>query len=228
MKALLIGLAVLLATLAALPHASAQQTGAVTVHLQAPTEAVREDGSISFSGTVTFVSDYTAVTSLMGVPVQYMVTAAPEWASVVVSPASDVFPLPAAGASPSYVATRTFTITVAAGQELPSDVTSLVQITATTTPGLLGKSFSGRGETLVHYDAPEHEDCPEGYTTEEVAAMAAEAADAYNAYQRDQSSSDDVTVQNAAASRLSVPWAAVAGFALVGAAVGLVLRRRLG
>lgn len=232
MKALVL-VAACLAALTLLPAAAqAQQAGALIVTLQPPEAALTEDGPLTFLGTVTLTVDYTAYTSISGIPVQYTVTKQPAWATVVVSPSSDVFSLgPYPGPSASMTMTKQITIIVnAASDDLDQDLTDLIEITATTTPGLLGKAFTGKGSTPITYDAPE-EPCAEhaGMTHEQMAALAVEAADTYNAYQREQQagSSEDVTVQNAAASTIPMPWVAVGGFALVGAGIGLVLRRRL-
>lgn len=229
MKALVV--AACLAALTLFPaSAVAQQSGAVIVFLQAPEEVVTDGQSIVIAGVVTLTVDITAFTEITGIPVEYAVTGAPAWASVVVSPANDVFPIGyGAPTGVAYTVTRQIMVTLTAAESMPEDLTDVIEITATTSPGLLGRSFTGKGSTIVAYDAPE-EPCPEhaGMTHEQMAAMAVDAANAYNAQQREEQTgtSDDVTVQNASASPVPMPWVAVGGFALVGAGVGLVLRRK--
>lgn len=232
MKALLL-VAASLAILAFLPAgAHAQMSSAVVIRIEPAEGPIVDDSAIVLHAVVTYVADDLAALNVNGVPVEYTVTQAPAWATVTLTPPSDVFPPPAvAPAGASYVVTRTLTITVSATSDLDEDVTDFIEMSATTHPSApLATSATGKGQVQVQYLGAEDEPCPEhaGMTHEEMAALAVDAANAYNAEQREQQtgSSDDVAVQDASASRVPMPWIAVVGFALVGAGVGLVLRRK--
>lgn len=231
MKAILATTAALLAILLLIPGAQAQQSAALVVALGVPEEALGEGAeTITFVGRVTLTVDYTAILSPTGIPVTYTVTKQPEWASVIVSPSSDVFPAPTApSGGMAYQAERAITITVTLAHEVTEDMRDEVEITASTTPAMLGKSATGKGSTLVAVVAPE-EACPEhaGLTPAQM-ALAADAVDAYNEYQaaKEDDASDEVTTQSAGASPVPLAGVALGGFALAGAIVGLVLRRRL-
>lgn len=233
MRALLVTLA-LLSLLTFLPSpAAAQQQGSITVQLEAPEAPLTgEVESLTFRGIVTLTTDATAYASLTGIPVQYTVTMQPEWATIIVSPASDVFSLPAPGIGAAITMSKAVTITVTLHHDPGEDVNDLVEISAVTSPGgPLGTSFAGKGTTPIAYDAPDAEPCPEHAALSNVdwASVAVEAADAYNEQQAaKQGSGDEVSVQTGGSSTLPMPWIVVGGFALIGAGVGLVLRRRLG
>lgn len=233
MRTLLVALAAL-ALLTIIPSpVAAQQSAAMTVALDAPEPLSDATRMVTFSGAVTLVADLTGYTGIMGIPVTYTVTKNPAWATVLISPATDVFPAPSSPpAGLSYTVTKTITITIGLADDPTEDMFDQVEITATTTPTVNGKSAVGIGATPVAYDAPD-EPCPDHLDDPRLAALAVEAADAYNEWQAAKededasASSDDVHVQSAGASTLPLPWVAVAGFALVGAAVGLAIRRRL-
>ena len=234
MRTLLATLAAL-ALLAFLPApASAQQSGVLTVVLEPTPHVFSPDlTQIVLSGMATLTVDATAYANPMGIPVQYSVTDVPPWASVLVSPASDVFTLPMTpGPTASVTMTRVFTVTITAPEDLTEDSVDLVEIAAQTEAQLLSTGFTGYGSTAVTYDAPELEPCPDHLAASgDWDALAVEAAEAYNAHQAAQARDGDgeeVSVQTGGASTLPLPWVVVGGFALIGAGVGLVLRRRYG
>lgn len=223
-----------LALVAFLPApAAAQQSGALVLTTGTP-DALRPDGFVTYTVQATLTVDYTAALALSGIPVTYVVENKPAWASVTLSPASDVFPPPPAGYVPSgfaYQQVRILQVTIAAGPDAPTvDVYEALELGAITSPGMFGQPIYGRGSTVVFYDAPEEEPpCPEhAFTDAQIAQMTATAVDAYNEHEaKDSESSDDVSVQSTGASPVPVAGIAVAGFALVGAGVGLLLRRRM-
>jgi len=215
--------------------AQAQQSAAITMALNPSDEPLRDDNVLVLTGVVTYTADWTGALTFTGTPVTYTITAAPEWASVVVSPASDMFPAPS---SPqpglAYTVSRQITITISLAEELARDATGVIELSAVTTAGIAGKSVSGKGAVPIRYDAPE-KPCDEAHA-QELLALAKRAADAYAAEQgagigasapaaspRD----DDVVVQSGSATPLPLPWGAVAAFGLAGAGVGLLMRRRL-
>lgn len=232
MRPLIAALAMLLLLTFLPAPASAQQQGAVTVQLNVPETPLADDLTrITFAGIVTFTTDVTASASTTGIPVSYTVTKQPEWASVIISPATDVFSF-GMPTGLSMTATKTVTIVVSLAKDPGEDLNGVIEITAETSPGPFGASFTGKGSTPIAYDAPEEEPCAEGHlvTNADWEAMAVEAADAYNEYQAskaEEDGGDEVSVQTGGASTLPMPWLIVGGFALIGAGVGLVLRRRL-
>lgn len=231
MKALVLVTATL-ALFSLLPAlAQAQGSSALTVQLMPPEAALIDGSSITITGNVTLTADLLAYANLNGIPVTYTVEKQPAWLVVSVTPSSDVFPLPQTPTGTAISITRPISVTLSPDPaSAPSmDTVSKVILGATAIPSAPASwSVQGRGSIPIMYDAPDPVPCAEheGMTHEQMAQMAVDAANAYNAQQRDEASGDDVTVQNAAATTLPMPWVAVAGFALVGAAAGLVLRRR--
>lgn len=233
MRAFVLALAAL-AIVASLPApAAAQQQGSLVLMLQLP-EGLTPDATVSFLGTATLTVDYTAALAMTGIPVTYAVAEAPEWASVTIQPASDVFPPPSAAGPPgfAYTVTRTFQVVVSVADGPAEDAVAALLIDAWTTPStVFGNSFYGSGATQVSFDAPdEPEECDHGLTDAQLAALKAEAVEAYNAMeaaQREDEASGEVTTQSTGASPVTMSGLAVGGFALVGAGVGLLLRRRL-
>lgn len=230
-----------LALLSVLPApAQAQLSASVVITLEAPTEALTADSTLTIPGTVAYTADFTAWAGVFEIPVTYYVEDAPAWATVIISPANDVFPAPGAPmAGFSYTVVRMISVTVTAGEAPPGDASDSISIMAIAHPHMGGQAASGVGAVPVRYDAAD-EPCHE-LTDEEMLAMAREAANEYVAKNGGtgvgseapnaapaQGGSDELHVQTRDASPLSLPWIAVAGFALVGAGVGLVLRRRLG
>lgn len=142
------------AFLALAPTAEAQASASLTISLNPPSEAVKPlQNPISFTGSVTFTSDYSSLTGVIGIPVQYTVSQKPAWATVIVNPASDVFPAPQAGAGSagtSYTITRPITITVSASDQAPAFQADTIEITGTTTaaPGG-GTAKSGKGTAPI-------------------------------------------------------------------------------
>lgn len=140
------------ATLVALaPTAQAQQSASVTVALNTPENVKPLQGPVSFSGTATLVSDYSSVTGVIGIPVTYSVTKQPAWATVLVSPATDVFPAPQpGGASTSYTASRSFTVTVTASDNAPAFQADQIEITASANNAQGGQPISpGKGQVPI-------------------------------------------------------------------------------
>lgn len=140
------------ALLALAPTAEAQQQGSMTITLGTP-EAVKPlQGSQTFTGQVTLTADYSGISGPVGIPVTYAVPNKPAWATVVISPQSDVFAPPAGGVPGGafYTSTKTITITVAASDQAPAFSPQTLEITGTTTatPGA-GQPITGRGTTTV-------------------------------------------------------------------------------
>lgn len=229
MKALILATLVLGLVLVPAP-AQAQQSGALVVMLQPPTELLSEDlETMTLSGVVVFTADLTVLANVVGTPVSYTVTKQPAWASVIISPATDVFPTNAfVGASTSVTASRPIRVTVSLSDHPTADVTDAIEITAETSVGTPGRSFSGTGAAPIGYDAPD-EPCDQhvGMTQAQMEQAAAAIAD-YRAQQSSpQTAPQEVTTQSAG-EKAPVPvfGLAVVACALVGAAVGLALRRK--
>lgn len=230
--------AMLAIALVLLPLASAQfgQRSQLTLSMSVPTQAITEAGApLSFSGTVTFVGDATYYTQTNGIPISYVVTKQPAWATVIVSPATDVIPLPSTPTSVNVYGSRPFQVTVvldpaqADQPDFPRRLTDQIEVTATAGWTMFSGAASGKSAVPLVVSLPDVEPCHEVDTQ----ALLTEAVDAYNAYQAQQEASSpstepsDVTVQSTGASPVPLPYAAVGGFALVGAGIGLVLQRRL-
>lgn len=230
-----------LALLTFVPTADAQTAGSLVITISAPDAPVRAGETVTLVGVATLTADYTAALGLAGIPVSYWVEQAPAWASVIISPSNDVFPPPAGPqqAGLTYTAVRTFTITVSAtASEAPTeDVVEALTIAALTSPAALGQQLSGQGAAAIAFDATD-EPC-EHAVDAELLALAREAANESAASKQNgvdmptsapptDAPADDLEVQTGGVSPLSLPWLAVAGFALVGAGVGLVLKKRLG
>jgi hypothetical protein len=193
----------------------------IVISLAPPTDALSaEKTKVEFAGKVTYVGDPTSMLNLHGVPVQYKITQAPAWAAVTVSPGSDVIQLTTQGTTTTGSAH--FTVTVFAGADaVPSSEVGIIEITATVIPSApLTPPKSASGQAPVQFYVPPHEDGCEEHAT--VAALFAEAP----AAAPKEESGDDLHVQTAGVAPAGT-WYAVGGFALVGAGVGLMLRRRL-
>lgn len=229
--------AIALALLTFLPTpAAAQQSGNVTVTLNSPERALVAHDSVTTNGIVTLTVDYTAILGLTGIPVTYTITQAPAWATVVVSPSSDVFPAPMAPMPGlAYTVMRPITISISVADGPGADEIGVVELTAVTSAAPLGRSFAGKGVIPVSFDHVD-EECHE-LNDAEILALAREAANEYAANGGVAAASDAPTTsasdpelhtQSTGASTLSLPWIAIVGFAIVGAGVGLLLKRRLG
>ena len=142
--------------LAFVPTAEAQTSAQVVVSITPNTERVKPlQGPIAFSGTAQFTADYSAGANIIGIPVTYTVSQKPAWATVLVSPATDIFPGPSAtgAATPgAYTTSRTFTITVTASDQAPAFTAEQIEITATTTPTQGGKAAIGKAQVPIVAD----------------------------------------------------------------------------
>lgn len=221
---------VLLATsILAVPLAQAQFNTSLVLSAAPPEAPLLAGGRLSYGGTATFTADVLVFGNTQGVPVTYTVTQAPEWATVVVSPQSDVFPVmlqPTLAQS----ASRPFTVLVDGAPVGPDGALGLIEVTATATPTMPGgKAATAKVAVPIRFDAgdapcPEHDDVQAAFAIIDASMPTPDAA------QEDAEASEDgtTTVQSGSATPLALPAAAVLGFAAVGAGVGLVLRRRRG
>jgi hypothetical protein len=86
------------------------------------------------SSKVSLTADYSAYSGLIGIPVTYTVTAKPGWASVILSPSTDIFPNPTPGAnnagSFTSDAKTPLNICVTASQDAPAFVSDTIIISA--------------------------------------------------------------------------------------------------
>lgn len=210
-------LAVLAGLAIASPLAAAQQSSSLVLYADSPTEAIGAHPT-TVSAVAIFTADYTAATAIHGIPVEYVVTAAPEWLSVTLSPASDVFPTPQApSGGAAYSVARTFQVTMMTSHDLTERLSGVLEITAITGASPMGRSTEGR-MTIPVVSAVETP-CPE-----HVAADA--AAPSETPFESASPEAGEVTVQQAGATPLPTPWLVVAAFGLVGAGVAIVLRQR--
>lgn len=207
--------------------ATAQQSAALSISLTAPTGILTQDEPLVLQGVATFTADVTAMLGMTGTPVAYTVHQQPAWANVVISPATDVFPAPMFPSGIAYTVSRPFTVVITLAHDPLEDVSGLVAIAGTTAAAMFGQSAEGVGMVPVAYRAPEEPCESHAITEEQLAVWAAQATDVYNEYQASQEpEADEMSVQNTNASPIPLSWAAAGGFAVVGGAVGLLLRRR--
>lgn len=137
------------ALVALVPTAQAQQSATIVVSMSAPSDAVKPlQGPLTFSGTTTFTGDTGAYTSIIGVPITYTVTKQPAWATVLVSPATDVIPVPSTP-NPTFTGSRPFTVIVTASEQAPAFTADQIEITATSGAGAGGKSTSGKNAVPI-------------------------------------------------------------------------------
>jgi hypothetical protein len=131
---------------ALVPTASAQQQGSMTVTVTATSDPIKPlRPPVSMPGQVSLTVDNTAYSGVIGVPVKYTVSKQPAWATVIVSPATDIIPPPS---SPSpgtaYTATRSFTVFITTTDQAPAFTPDTVEITVDTTSSPGGKALQGK------------------------------------------------------------------------------------
>jgi len=204
-----------LLALLGLPAAAAQQQGSLALAVQPHAELTADTPRTIIRGVAELVTDASSSAELTGIPITFKV-AAPDWLSVTVSPASAVFvnqPQPAVTSMRSV----TFQVDVRVVDVPSNDTFGLIAIHAITQPGSQGgQSFSAKVTSLVSFDAATP--CTDDHLT----PLAGSAGDG------DQAAPETtLTPQSGGASTLpALPMAGVAAFGLIGAGLGLVLRRR--
>lgn len=154
-KSLILALVILGTALIALaPTAQAQGSTTLTIVLSSPGQQVKPlQGSISFQGTATFVAESTAQSSFTGVQITYSVKSAPAWASVTISPQTDVFTFgstPTPGAT--VTGTKTFSVTVSASDQAPAFSPGPIEIQAVTSTTPAFKAANGLGSVPIEAD----------------------------------------------------------------------------
>ena len=210
------------------PTAQAQWTGPqynIVLSITPPQDALTVDAPVAVvAGKIDFTGDPSTLLNTNGVPVEYTITKAPAWLAVVVSPSHDVIPLYMAGGA-IVTGSRTFTVSLhAANATLDQSVLDVVEITATvypSSPGTPPKSVA-QGFPVQYYVPPHEDDCDEHATAAALLAQAREAEQA----SADEAQGEELVVQSGTVTPVGT-WYAVGGFGLVGAGVGLLLRRRL-
>src|SRR5438874_77738 len=127
-------LALALVALVALPAADAQQNMSLTLTVTPPKDHFGAGASATVPAQVTLYADATVVTELNGVPVTYSVVRAPAWARVTISPSNDVFWFGGPQPSPTYAATKSFTITVSTLPNATGSDVDSIEIVAVAQP----------------------------------------------------------------------------------------------
>ncbi|HWH08936.1 MAG TPA: hypothetical protein VNX21_07030 [Candidatus Thermoplasmatota archaeon] len=218
----------LLAAVLAAPLARAQASTSLVLAAVPPEAPLAAGDRLTFGGMATFTADALVYGNTQGVPVTYTVTNAPEWATVVVSPQTDVFPV-MVGAAPSYTASRAFTILVDGAPTGPDGALGLIEIAATATPTMMaGKPATAKVAVPIRFDAGD-EPCPGHPEVQTALAILRPDAPAPAEAQEPPAQDDGTTtVQSSRATPVALPAAAVLGFGAAGAGVGLLLRRRRG
>jgi hypothetical protein len=216
------------------PLGSAQMPPVVlSVKFQSPTDPISPDNATVVQGVAKMVADVTkTLTNVNGIPVTYVVTHVPTWASVTVSPSHDVFTLPLTPSLQSWES-KSFTVSVLAAPGTTADANDFVEIRATVTPGAPSAPQSTTAQFPILFRASS-EPCDHGAAAAGASAPAPEKASpsggVVSAAPNTERAEDaaPVAVQSVApASGLPTPWLAVAAFGVAGAGVGLALRRRL-
>lgn len=204
----------LLAALLVVPAAQAQfVNAAMTLEATAPESVFGPDAEQQTApAQAKYVADLTAYTNLVGVPVTFTVTEAPEWLAVTPSPATAVFT--SSTPSQAFFSMVPFKVIMTLDPAFEGEAIGEVEITAATMVQSPQKPAIATMKIPVQAIVPTEEACDETH-----ALLAAEEP----ATEEPQT----VTVQNAGVQTLASP-AALGGFALVGAGVGLVLRKRFG
>jgi len=219
MTATRILIALALAALAAVPAADAQLTAALTLTANSPDHALASGETTNVTGVATFTADATALLNVNGVPVTYAITKAPTWLSATISPTTDIFPIPLTPAA-DVVVTRPWRLDLLVADNASGDDVSYIEITAIAQPeaplaGTLSHGASAKIQIPVRLHAATTDPCPDAVAPPAPAASPAAAP-----------VPQPVHVQSATATISPFSWAAIAGFAAVGAGVGLALKRR--
>lgn len=221
----------------ALPAADAQQQGYLSLRVANPTNALAAGTTTNLPGAISATFDNTAtITQTAGIPLSYSVTRVPNGTTVTISPATDVIPtdLGPQSVGISRTETRPFTITIQVGKDAPADALDTIEIVATTHGNTGSNPFSARTIVPVHL-VNDGAACPPAMTS--AAAPPTEATQASSTsvtanapHAGGSSPATPVRLQSAAhtTSLPVAPAAAILGFAVVGAAVGLVVKRRRG
>jgi hypothetical protein len=219
-------LALGLAALVLAPLASAQQQGVLTLRVSTPTSDLRPDTSLAVAGVATLYADPTVAAQLSGVPVRFFITKLPNGTTATISPATDVFEFGPQVAT-TWESTRPFQVIVYGTKDLPADTFDVVEVTAVTTPSFGGNYFSAKVMIPLHLVNGDTA-CPPANATPATAPPPAPAPTTSATKASANASATPVHVQSTApaATFPVAPAAAIGGFAVVGAAVGLLVRRR--
>ena len=208
-------LSLVVALVAAPGLADAQKSASATLKVQPFERVLHASDSLGAAAVLQYSADPTVYLSLEGVPVTYSVTKQPAWATVVLSPQSDIIPVQVQPQT-TFNAMRSLQVLVDIPGDATGDLVDLIEVTATIRGGALGIPLVVKASVPLHLVAGPHA-CPD--------AAPAPARDDAPATVSPQPSAP-VKVQSASMSVPTISGVALAGFALVGAGVGLVLRRR--
>jgi hypothetical protein len=211
--------ALLLAGVAA-PLASAQQQGSMVLMVTPTSNTLAPGSAAILPGAAHLTVDDTAMLGVIGIPVMYAVTKAPAWAAVAVLPGTDIFPAPPSPTpSPVYTMARNFQVAVLVGDlNFTGTRIDTIEITATTTATTVGHSILSKVSFPISVTSPACK--PEAKAAAAVTPPAVEKASAPPAKET------PLTVQTQSAIIPTGGYALLAGFAVAGAGVGLLLRRR--
>lgn len=209
--------------LAASP-AHAQMFGSnTTLRIEPPTDTFHAFGQMqTVPGALEFVADATAMANLQGIPFEIHVTRLPAWLNVAVTPATGILPI-SPGVSPTVYAVAPFEVTMTITDDLQrGQLTDQVELQAIVAPPAPYKGSSGKVNFPVVLDIPEEDPACDNHTLVAYATLLPGDAG------QDVPAEDEgaVTVQSTQASAVPLSTMAIGGFALVGAGVGLVLRRK--
>ncbi len=134
---------------ALVPTAEAQGSASIIVKLSPASGDLKPlQGFVTVAGQATYTADPTARSSVIGVPIQYTVKNAPSWASVTITPQSDVIAPPSTPGQ-SESTTVSFTVIISASDQAPAFSPSTLEIQAIATKPAAGAAATGVGSVPI-------------------------------------------------------------------------------
>ena len=197
----------------------------VTLAIVPPTEALMEDAPLLVvDGVIQFVGDATYLLAIGGIPVEYEVTQAPAWLTVVASPSNDVLQPGQPGANGQVTTAKSFSLSLHLAEKVESSRVDVVEITATVrpaSPGAASRSVSATVPVAVHVPEEEGEPCPDHFAAKAVFGPAPAAQEPAAAPEE-----EPLVVQSGGAVVPASTWGAIGAFGLAGAGAGFAIWRR--
>lgn len=135
------------------PTASAQQQGGLTITVTPPSDPIKPLRAPTIvSGSVSMVADGTVFTGVTGVQVTYSVSKAPSWATVIISPATDIFAPGQPQPGTQVTVTKPISISITTTDLAPAFAPDSIEISATSTPTPGGKAVNGKQSFPISAD----------------------------------------------------------------------------
>lgn len=209
--------------LALAPSAQAWQNS-VTMTLAPPTEKLQAGTTVVLPGSIEYRDLAIAQASLGGIQVRYDVVDAPPWATVVVSPASDVIDTRGVQPGLTFLKERTFSVVVTAQPKYAVEETGVIEVAVLAVPDYPGGMPRTASASIpIHYVPSEHaDDCPEHAAIKEYKVQ----VDYTGPTQEAQQAPEPVRVQSSSTTLGTTSLAVVGGMAVAGGAAGYAMHRR--